>query len=344
VGKNVLVVVEVADGRVKHAAYELLTAAAPLAQQLGGAVHAVVIETGGTAGQAGHGAGAAAELGAWGAACVHFSERPVAPLACVRAIGDVARTLDAAVILLGAGALAQHIGGRLAARLNGGLASDCVKPEMAGFVIVVMRPVYSGRAWLTAEHKGAGPLVASMRANVVTPRKPERPAAGKAVPLAVTDDPLDLRTLVREVVRAGVARPALSEARIVVTGGRGIGSAENFKLIYELADALGAAAGATRAAVDAGFAPYAMQVGQSGKTVNPALYIACGMSGSAQHLAGMRTSKCIVAINNDPGAPIFRWADYGIVGDMFDLLPALTEEVRRMAGNSHAGPVYTSPT
>ena len=322
--RNVLVVIEHAGGRPKRTAFELLSVAHSLAQQSGGAVSALLL---GTAAQQ-----AAEGLGAWGVEKVYLAEAGLehyAPLSWVRLISDTARTQDAAVILLSAGGIGRDIGGRVAARLEGALASDCVELRAEAGKLCLTRPVFSGRVLVTAESGGHGPLVATLRPNAFAVQKPARPAAGTVVSLPFKQDEKDLRVVVAEVAKAAGVRPELTEAAIVVAGGRGVGSAEGFRLILQLADALGAAPGASRAAVDAGYAPHALQIGQSGKTVNPALYIACGVSGSMQHLAGMRTSKCIVAINTDPRSPIFRFSDYCIVGDLFQVLPALIAELRR---------------
>ena len=314
-----------ANGRPKKTAFELLTVANSLVQPAGGAVSALLIGAGATQ--------AAENLGAWGVERAYAAEAGVegyAPLKWARLIAETARTENAAVILLSADSIARDIAGRVAARLEGGLASDCVGLGLPSpCSLTVTRPVFTGRLLVTAEFRGPGPLVATLRPNTFVAEAPAKPGAGAVLPLAVQQDEKDLRVVVTELAKAASGRPELAEAAIIVSGGRGLGSAENFRLILELADALGASPGASRAAVDAGCAPHSMQVGQSGKTVNPALYLACGISGSMQHLAGMRTSKCIVAINKDPQAPIFRFADYGVVGDLFEVVPALLAELKR---------------
>jgi electron transfer flavoprotein alpha subunit len=319
---NILVVAEHAEGKPKRTAYELLTVATSLAA--GGEVHALLLGTGSTT--------ASAELGAWGAHSVHVAEAGMekyASLRWTRAITDLASAQKPAAILMAAGSLAKDIAARVAMRLGGSLASDCVALAPGGSGFELTRPIYAGRARVTAQVPSGTLLVATLRPNAFTSAKPSAPSAGTVVSLNVADKPEDLRAVVLEVAKAGGTRPELAEAAIVVSGGRSLGSAENFKVIYDLADALGAAPGASRAAVDAGYAPHSMQVGQTGKTVNPVLYIACGISGAIQHLAGMRTSKYIVAINKDPNAPLLKLADYAIVGDLFQVVPALTEEFKR---------------
>jgi len=322
---NILVIAEHANGAVKKTAFELLTVARALAAQSGGEVHAAAFGPGG--------GGAAAELAAYGAQRVFMAEAgldPYASLSWTRAIAAAAGESKPAIILFSAGSLARDIAGRVATRLDGALASDCVAIASSGGKIELTRPVYAGRARVSAGFAGGAVLVATLRPNAFSIDKPAAPGTGAVSALNVAAVPEDLRAVVVEVAKAQSTRPDLTEAAIVVSGGRSLGSAEKFKLIYDLADALGAAPGASRAAVDAGYAPYSMQVGQTGKTVNPALYIACGISGAIQHLAGMRTSKYIVAINKDANAPIFKMADYGIVGDLFEVLPALTDEFRRV--------------
>jgi len=271
VPNEILVIAEHAEGKPKRTAYELLTVAASLAA--GGEVHAMMLGPGSTA--------AAGELGAWGAHSVHVAETGLenyASLRWTRAIADFAAARKPAAILMAAGSLAKDIASRVAMRLGGSLASDCVALAPGGSGFELTRPIYAGRARVTAEVSSGTLLVATLRPNAFTAAKPASPAPGTIVPLSVADKPEDLRSVVLEVAKAGGTRPELAEAAIVVSGGRSLGSADNFKVIYDLADAIGAAPGASRAAVDAGYAPHSMQVGQTGKTVNPVLYIACGIS------------------------------------------------------------------
>ncbi|HYG77559.1 MAG TPA: electron transfer flavoprotein subunit alpha/FixB family protein [Planctomycetota bacterium] len=324
-GANILVVAEHVDGTPKKSVFELLTVARAIAAPRGGQVHALTMGPGAL--------NAAAEFGAWGAESVYTVEEgfeKYATLALVKAIAGAAQVAEAGVILFSAGSLARDTAGRVATRLGGTLASDCVELSAAASKLALTRPVYAGRVRISAEYSSEAPLIATLRPNAFSIEKPAAPASGTALVLQITPEPEDLRSIVTEVAKPSSTRPELTEASIVVSGGRSLGSAENFKLVYDLADALGAAPGASRAAVDAGYAPYSMQVGQTGKTVNPVLYIAIGISGAIQHLAGMRTSKYIVAINKDPNAAIFKIADYGLAGDMFEIVPALTEEFKRV--------------
>ena len=321
---DVIVIPEHSGGKIKKSACELLTVAGKIAHagQSAGEVHVLLLGPGASA--------AAAGLGAWGAHAVHVAEAGLenyAPLRWTRAIAEFAAGRSPAAVLMSAGSMSRDIGARVAARLGASFAPDCIALE-SNHGLHVRRPIYGGRARVEADVPAGRMLVASLRPNAFAAVQPA-PAAGKIETLAVAAEPSDLRSVVIESAASGGTRPELTEAAIVVSGGRSLGSAENFKLIYDLADALGAAPGASRAAVDAGYAPHSMQVGQTGKTVNPALYIACGISGAIQHLAGMRTSKYIVVINKDPNAPIFKLADYGIVGDLFQVVPALTEEFKR---------------
>ncbi len=207
--------------------------------------------------------------------------------------------------------------------------SDCVDVRMEGTRCVARRPVYSGRVYIEIVRSGDRPNYISIRPNNVAPAEP----SGGSSPIEAHASNVmrdAIRAIVTEIFPLEGGRPDLTEADVIVTGGRAMKDKANFKILEDLADLLGAAVGASRAAVDAGFAPVALQVGQTGKIVNPKLYIACGISGAIQHLAGMRTSKVIVAINKDPNAPIFERATYGIVGDLFEVVPLLTEELKKV--------------
>jgi electron transfer flavoprotein alpha subunit len=210
-----------------------------------------------------------------------------------------------------------------------GMISDAIAVKLEGGQVVFTRPIYAGKAYVT-QVVTDGLIVATIRPNNVAALEADAGRSGDVVQSEAA--PVDLRTVVKEVVRQAATGVDLTAAKIVVAGGRGVKSAEGFKPLYELAEVLGAAVGASRAAADAGFCDYALQIGQTGKTVTPDLYIACGISGAIQHLAGMSASKVIVAINKDPEAPIFKVADYGIVGDLFEVVPLLTREFKALLG------------
>jgi electron transfer flavoprotein alpha subunit len=321
---NTLVVLEQSNGQLKSSAAEALSVARLLSAAANAPVFALVLGEGASA--------AAKDLGAAGVVTVYAAEagfEKASTLHFVRAVTEAAQKAQAGAVLFSAGSLARDIAGRVALRLGGTLASDCTALAFANGTYTLTHPVYAGRSRVSASFAGPGPLVATLRPNAFGVEKATTSAAGTIEPLVISATPDDLRSAVLETAKSGGTRPELADARIIVSGGRSLGSADNFKIVYDLADALGAAPGASRAAVDAGYAPYSMQVGQTGKTVNPVLYIAVGISGAIQHLAGMRTSKYIVAINKDANAPILKLADYAIVGDLFQVVPALTEEFKR---------------
>lgn len=226
-----------------------------------------------------------------------------------------------------ASALVKDLFPGIAIKLEAGYASDCTDLKIDAGKIVVKRPQLAGKYFAQIRIKSPKAVV-SFRPNVFQLGEAKGAAANIVEQIAAKGSGLTQVTAVEGSAKSG--RPDLSEAERIVSGGRSLKSADNFKIIEELADAIGAAVGASRAAVDAGYAPHAMQVGQTGKTVNPSLYIACGISGAIQHLAGMKTSKVIVAINSDPEAPIFQKADYGAVGDLFQVVPALTAEFKKL--------------
>jgi electron transfer flavoprotein alpha subunit len=320
---KVLVLAEHDKGQLKKNAFELMTLAREFTSEFEVEVHALLLGPGAI--------NAATCLNDWGAAEIHWVEagfERYAPLRWLHAVEEAVKVTSPIAILMGSGTVSRDIASMLATRLRGNLATDCAEFTFSEGRFVIKRPLYSGRVLLSAVCEREGPLVATLRANTFNVRRfsiSKNAARLNRLPVELKDD--DLRAVVTECIAAATNRPILEEAAIVVAGGRSLGSTAGFKIIHDLADAMGAAVGASRSAVDAGFAPNDIQIGQTGKTINPNLYIACGISGSLQHLAGMRTSRFIVAINKDPHAPIFKFADYGIVGDLFEIVPALMKEV-----------------
>jgi electron transfer flavoprotein alpha subunit len=309
--------VESAGGAVKKVTLEMLT----LARDLGTPV-AVVLGAPGTAEPL------VAKLGEYGAQKVLVAEDAdlagylVAPKAAV--LADIVKGANPAAVLIGSTQEGKEIAARLAVKLDNGILTDVVALGADG---VATQVVFAGSTIVKSKVTKGFPLV-TVRGNSLTPSPAPAEPAVETVAVAVPDD-AKLATVVERVAEAKGARPELTEASVVVSGGRGVGSAENFKLVEELADLLGGAVGASRAAVDSGFYPHAFQVGQTGKTVSPQLYIALGISGAIQHRAGMQTSKTIVAVNKDAEAPIFELADYGVVGDLFQVVPQAAEEIRK---------------
>ncbi|MDQ0157359.1 electron transfer flavoprotein subunit alpha/FixB family protein [Robertmurraya andreesenii] len=234
-------------------------------------------------------------------------------------------------IIFGHTSLGKDLSPKLASKLDSGLISDVTGIEVAGGNIVFTRPIYSGKAF---EKKIVtdGIIFATVRPNNIAPLEKDESRTGDVTSLSV--EIKDLRTIIKEVVRKATEGVDLSEAKVVVAGGRGVKSEEGFEPLKELANVLGGAVGASRGACDAEYCDYSLQIGQTGKVVTPDLYIACGISGAIQHLAGMSNSKVIVAINKDPEANIFNVADYGIVGDLFEVVPMLTEEFKKLKVNA----------
>lgn len=234
-------------------------------------------------------------------------------------------------IVIGHTSLGKDLSPKVASRLQAGLISDVTEIEGTGDDALFIRPIYSGKAFEKVKIK-EGFVFVTVRPNNIAPLDRDESRTGDVQSVSV--DIKNLRTIVKEVVRNATTGVDLSEAKVIVSGGRGVKSAEGFEPLRELANLLGGAVGASRGACDAGYCDYAMQIGQTGKVVTPDLYIACGISGAIQHLAGMSNSKVIVAINKDPEANIFKVADYGIVGDLFEVVPLLIEEIKALKVNS----------
>ena len=322
---NVVVIAEARNGKLKRSSLEAATAAVDLAGQAGGEAVAVIV---GASLEA-----ASKELATSGVKRVLAVDSPTlanfSSDGWVKALRGALGKLDAAAILMSHSAMAKEVMPRLAAELNAGLISDATALHFEGGKFGATKPVYAGKAYLKSVFEKQ-PFMATLRTNTFE----VKPGAGVAVTTTLTPsiDAASLLSIVKEVIAQAGGKVPLTEAKVIVAGGRGLKAPENFKLIEDLAAAFGpgvAAVGASRAIVDAGWRPHSEQVGQTGKTVAPPLYFAIGISGAIQHIAGMRTARCIVAINKDAEAPIFKVADYGIVGDALEVLPVLTEAIKK---------------
>jgi electron transfer flavoprotein alpha subunit len=237
----------------------------------------------------------------------------------------------AKIVLGSTSMMARDLFPRLAAKFQSGVASDCITLAFDGGKVKVRKPLYSGKCTAEVDFTDSPMQFVLMRPNQLPVGEAKTGAAANVAETAAPSASGKITT--KEVVKGSSNKPDLTEANIIVSGGRGLGAPENFKILNELADVLGATVGASRAVVDAGWVPHGMQVGQTGKTVAPSLYIACGISGAIQHLAGMSGSKVIVAINKDAEAPIFQKANYGLVGDVFEIVPKLTAELKSSLGH-----------
>lgn len=325
---GVWILAEQKDGNLKKVAAQLLTGAAELASKTGEEVAAVVVgeKVEGAAGELKKFPGVKKVFQVEGAALKYYGAEPY-----VAAIADLVEKNKPSILLGAASAQGKDLLPRLATRLKTAVVSDATEIRLDGGKLLVKRPIYSGKVFLEVEMPEASPKMVAVRPNTL---KPAAPGAGSAevVKVPFQADVGSFKGKVKEVIKGESEKIDLTEASYIVSGGRAMKAAENFKILWELAEVLGpeCTVGASRAAVDSGYAPHSMQVGQTGKTVNPNLYIACGISGAIQHLAGMRTSKVIVAVNKDPDAPIFQKADYGVVGDLYKIVPLLTQEFKKL--------------
>jgi electron transfer flavoprotein alpha subunit len=321
--KGVWIVAEQREGALRKVSFELASTARKLADQLGEEVGAVLLGSGVEA--------MAAELGKYGVDKVFVADNPaLEPYttdAHAAAVAKAVKDNDPSILLLGASTQGKDLSARLVGKLATGMATDCTDVKIADGKLLAIRPMYAGKCFGEVVVTGA-PQMASLRPNVFT--IVENAKAGAVVKFDPALDAAQLKTKVLEVQKEAAGKIDVSEANIIVSGGRGMKGPEGYAILEELAKLLSAAVGASRAAVDAGWRPQSDQVGQTGKVVSPNLYIACGISGAIQHLAGMSSSKYIVAINKDAEAPIFQRADYGIVDDLFKIVPALTVEVKKL--------------
>jgi electron transfer flavoprotein alpha subunit len=316
----ILAITEQRDGTLRKVSHEVMTAARRLADQLNTTADALVLGAGSVSG--------ADQLGRYGAdrvlTATHADFALYQPDGFSATIAEVAKSY--AAVVFAATATGRDLAPRVAARMGVGLATDVTEFAAEGGKVVVTRPVYAGKALQKLRLEGT-PALFSVRPNTVQPTESAKAGTAAAAPVPA----FTIRARVTGVKAPASAALDVAEAPVVVSGGRGLREPEQFKLLEDLAAAFGnAAVGASRAVVDAGWREHGAQVGQTGKTVSPGLYVAVGISGAIQHLAGMRTARTIVAINRDKDAPIFKVADYGIVGDLFEIVPRLTAEVKKL--------------
>ena len=322
--QGIWVITEQKEGKLKKVSLEMLSKAREMGQEVTALVLGSGIE------------GLAADLGQYGADKVLVFDADVlkdySTDAYTKVICDAVKEGDPSVLLGPATASGKDLLPKVAARLATGLASDCVDLKLEDGKLVATRPIYAGKCVVDTVTPDSSPQMASIRPNVLAVGDADASKSAEVVKKDVNVSDADMKAVLKEIIKGASEKVDLTEATIIVSGGRAMKEADNFKLLWDLSDALGSGTtvGASRAAVDSGYATHDMQVGQTGKVVNPNLYIACGISGAIQHLAGMRTSKVIVAINKDPEAPIFQKADYGLVGDLFKIIPLLTEEVKKL--------------
>jgi electron transfer flavoprotein alpha subunit len=319
--QGVFAITEQRDGELRKVSLEVVSEGRRVADGLGSDLTAVVLGSGVE--------GLAEELKKYGPDKIWVADDPAladyTTDAYTSVLSDLIRSADPAVVIIGASAQGKDLAGRLSARLDAGVAMDCVAIKMDSSRLTYTRPMFGGKILADVEIEGA-PQIVAIRPNVMDIVETSKDGAIDKPAVQVGE----IKTSVVEKKMETGDKVELTEADVIVSGGRGTGG--NYEAIEALAAELGAAIGASRSAVDEGWRPHSDQVGQTGKTVSPTLYIACGISGAIQHLAGMSTSKYIVAINKDAEAPIFSRADFGIAGDLFDVVPALTEEVKKIKG------------
>ncbi len=321
--KGVWIVAEQRDGALRKVSFEIASVARRLADELGEEVCAVLVGSGVE--------GLVPELAKYGVDKVYVADDAVyadyTTDAYSAAVVKVVKENDASILLLGSSVQGKDLSASLVGKLATGMASDCTEIKIVDGKLLAIRPMYAGKVFGEVVVESY-PQMASLRPNVFA--AVENAKAGEVVKFDAGIAAGDLKTKVLETQKDTSGKVDLTEANTIVSGGRGMKGPDEYKILEELADVLGAAVGASRAAVDAGWRPQSDQVGQTGKVVSPNLYIACGISGAIQHLAGMSSSKYIVAINKDAEAPIFAKADYGIVDDLFKVIPEVTTEAKKI--------------
>jgi len=325
--QGVWTVAEQREGEIRKITYEVISEGRRLADALGQSLTVVLLGNGIK--------DKAAALAQYGADRVLVAEdqrlETYTTDAYTAVIGQLVKAEEPAILLMGASVQGKDLSSRLAARLDVAVAQDCTAFAVEDGNLVATRPIYAGKAYAQVTFEQSWPQMATARPNVMSVNEPDASRTAEVVDAQFQLDDAELKTKVVEAIKDASGKIDLTEADKIVSGGRGMKGPENYAILEELAQLIGASVGASRSAVDAGWRSHTDQVGQTGKVVSPNLYIACGISGAIQHLAGMGTSKVIVAINKDPDAPIFQKADYGVVGDLFDVVPALTEEIKKIS-------------
>lgn len=334
---SIIAFVEAKEGKFKNSAFEIVSEAVKLASESGSELTVLAIGSG-----IEKDANSLADYGAVKLVYIDLNKLngkspakdiKYSPSSYAKVISEIAKQKNADVILLSATSLGKDLAGRISIKTDSSVYNDCISIKTEGGKITASRPVYAGKS-ITVVKSNSDKIVLTLRPNVFKPSKKE----GVSIQIEKADtgslnlSDSDFSSVVKDVIISS-EKLDVAEADRIVSGGRGLREPEQFKIVEELANSIGAAVGASRAVVDAGWRPHSEQVGQTGKTVSPSLYIACGISGAIQHLAGMSSSKCIVAINKDKDAPIFQVANYGIVGDVFEIIPAMTEEFKKVLSN-----------
>ncbi len=319
---KILAFAEQREGKFKKSAFEVTQTAKKISVQLGAELLTLVIGDNVEL--------FASELSSYGAGKILVVQDPrlhfYSTTAYAKIVADIAQREQVSMIFFPASQMGKDLAPRVAGKLHAGVATDCTALKIENGEIVATRPVYAGKSSVDVKVTSSVKIY-SLRPNVFT-ASPVNGNSSSVEKVSIQLNGADFSAKVTGV-KLSAGRPDVTEASIIVSGGRGMKGPEHFYLVEKLADTLGGAVGASRAVVDAGWRPHDEQVGQTGKTVSPTLYVACGISGAVQHIAGMSSSKYIVAINKDKDAPIFQIADYGIVGDVFEILPSLTEELKK---------------